>query len=492
VASGSTGTNYITVEARNSDGTGTAATYTSGAFVVYDPVVVTGLVSNPAGPIDAGGSVTWTASATGGTGGYLYRFLRRGPDTGGNYVETRAWDVSPEWVWTTDTSMAGSNDIRVEAGDLNVAGGLANIEYLGYNVNIPATGNAQTTLVWTPSTSSGVTGYKLYVGTASGAYTTSYDTGTATSYTVTGLTYGTAYYFATTAYGADGVESGYSNEVSGTLQETVYVPVSVTGLTPDVAGPVDAGASVTWTATAVDGSGSYRYRFLRSGPDTGGTFVEVRGWDVSNTWTWNTVAANEGGNDIRVEAGELDGSGTVASMTYSSYTVNVPTATTGTGQATLAWTASLTSGVAGYKLYVGTSPGTYTMSYDAGAATSYTVAGLTSGATYYFATTAYDTSGVESGYSNEVSGVIQQTSTTTTQQPTTLAWDRSTSPEVVGYKVRWGTEKGVYTNSLKVGDVTSYTFTDLPYGSTVYFTVSAYDTTGTESVYSNSISKTIL
>jgi hypothetical protein len=60
--------------------------------------------------------------------------------------------------------------------------------------------------------------------------------------------------------------------------------------------------------------------------------------------------------------------------------------------------------VAGYKVYVGTESKTYThMTVDAGNYYKASVKGLVSGTKYYFAVTAYDDAGNESGYSNEVS-----------------------------------------------------------------------------------------
>jgi hypothetical protein len=74
---------------------------------------------------------------------------------------------------------------------------------------------ADVSLSWEASTST-VTGYKVYVGTASGTYGTPTTIGNLTSYTVTGLSSGT-YYFAVTAYDASGNESSYSNEVTKTI-----------------------------------------------------------------------------------------------------------------------------------------------------------------------------------------------------------------------------------------------------------------------------------
>lgn len=62
--------------------------------------------------------------------------------------------------------------------------------------------------------------------------------------------------------------------------------------------------------------------------------------------------------------------------------------------------------VAGYRVYYGTAPGTFTGSLDVGNTTSVTLATLSSAVTvsgsYYLAVTAYDSGGLESAYSNEV------------------------------------------------------------------------------------------
>ena len=59
--------------------------------------------------------------------------------------------------------------------------------------------------------------------------------------------------------------------------------------------------------------------------------------------------------------------------------------------------------LAGYKVYYRNSSGDYSQSINAGNVTTKTVNNLTDGLDYYFAVTAYDISGNESGYSNEVS-----------------------------------------------------------------------------------------
>ncbi len=60
----------------------------------------------------------------------------------------------------------------------------------------------------------------------------------------------------------------------------------------------------------------------------------------------------------------------------------------------------------GYKVYYGTASRTYGPPIDVGNVTTCMVPGLTQGVTYYFAVTAYDPSYNESGYSDEVYGMV--------------------------------------------------------------------------------------
>ena len=75
------------------------------------------------------------------------------------------------------------------------------------------------------------------------------------------------------------------------------------------------------------------------------------------------------------------------------------------GNVQLMWDANTDAGLGGYKVYYGAAPRSYGAPVNAGNQTSYQLTGLGPG-TYYLAVTAYDTSGNESGYSNEVSTTI--------------------------------------------------------------------------------------
>jgi fibronectin type 3 domain-containing protein len=85
-----------------------------------------------------------------------------------------------------------------------------------------------------------------------------------------------------------------------------------------------------------------------------------------------------------------------------------PDISSGGGTARLSWDASAGTDIAGYKIYLATASGAYgtpvaTTSMNI---TTYTLTGLAVGTTYFFVVTAFDTNGIESTFSNEVSKVI--------------------------------------------------------------------------------------
>ncbi len=70
--------------------------------------------------------------------------------------------------------------------------------------------------------------------------------------------------------------------------------------------------------------------------------------------------------------------------------------------ASLSWDANTESDLSGYKVYYGTSSGSYGSPITLGNTTSHSISGL-GDSTYYFSVTAYDTSGNESAFSIEAS-----------------------------------------------------------------------------------------
>jgi hypothetical protein len=76
------------------------------------------------------------------------------------------------------------------------------------------------------------------------------------------------------------------------------------------------------------------------------------------------------------------------------------------GQVTWEWDPNNETDLKGYKLYYGFESGNYSFAIDVGYHTIYTITDLLIGETYYFSLTAYNYSGYESSYSNEVLYIV--------------------------------------------------------------------------------------
>jgi len=73
----------------------------------------------------------------------------------------------------------------------------------------------------------------------------------------------------------------------------------------------------------------------------------------------------------------------------------------------------------------------------------------------------------------------------------TLEWDISPSPDVAGYIVYYGSESGIYTTIVDVGNVKRATIEIYEKAAlrhqSIFFAVTAYDIWGVESDYSNEV-----
>jgi len=72
-----------------------------------------------------------------------------------------------------------------------------------------------------------------------------------------------------------------------------------------------------------------------------------------------------------------------------------------------------------------------------------------------------------------------------------ISWNKNPEGDVAGYKVYYGTSSHNYSTMLDVGPFTGAVIGDLSGGVTYYFAVTAYDTSGNESVTSREVQATI-
>jgi hypothetical protein len=160
-------------------------------------------------------------------------------------------------------------------------------------------------------------------------------------------------------------------------------------------------------------------------------------------------------------------------------TVNV----TNPGSGTLTWTASDNASW----LTLNTTSGTTTTETDP-ITVSVNTSGLSAGT--YNATITISASGA----TNTPRTVpVTLTVSAPTTSSATLTWNANTESDLAGYKVYRATASGAYGAPIATlqANVTSYIATGLQAGTTYFFVVTAYDTTGNESAYSNEVSKSV-
>ena len=167
------------------------------------------------------------------------------------------------------------------------------------------------------------------------------------------------------------------------------------------------------------------------------------------------------------------------------------------------WLPNTEPTLAGYRIYYGISSGNYTQVIDVGlppVADGRVHAGiddLTPGQTYYFAATAYDSSGIESDYSTEISTTVPETTPPPSSGQAEFSWLPNTEPNLAGYRIHYGTASRTYTTTVDVGlpqpvdGRIHATVTGLIPGETYFFAATAYDASGGESDYSTEVSYTV-
>ena len=275
-----------------------------------------------------GTPVTWTASASGGSGTYQYQFSRTGPDTGGTAVVAQAWGTARTWTWTPTSAMVGSDTITVGVRNSDGTGQVTSTTpaYTVSNTPIavssltanPSTATAGASVTWTAAATGGSGSYQYQFSR------TGPDTGG--SSIVQAYSASNTLNWATTSAmaGSDTISVSVKDITGATATVSVAYTLSASATPPPLSDGLavnpttaTAGATVTCTSTASGGSGGYQYQFSRSGPDTSGTFVVTQAYGTSSSWNWATTSAMAGSNTVKVTVKDSSGATTTNSDAYT-------------------------------------------------------------------------------------------------------------------------------------------------------------------------------
>ena len=250
-----------------------------------------------------------------------------------------------------------------------------------------------------------------------------------------------------------GIISRQKNQIS--------VAVSATGL-----------ASGTYTGTVNIAIGGQLNAIPVTLVVSGGTATSTSG-STTSTSSGSTSPTPS----ILLNPVSLSFSGTAGGTTPLAQTFSLSNPTGGT----LTWTLTEPASWLGLNI----TSGTTTTEVDAISA-SVSTTGLAAG-TYNTAITV-----TASGSTNSPQTIpVVLTLSAPTTGTASLTWSPSTATNITQYNLYTSTQSGVYGPPVAVGLNTSYTAGNLTGGKTYYFTVTAVDSSGTESLHSNEVYKTI-
>jgi hypothetical protein len=254
------------------------------------------------------------------------------------------------------------------------------------NVNAPTITASTATFTWT--TNEAADSEVEYGPTTTYGGFSTLDVIRVTSHSVllSGLAPSSTYHYRVRSRDAAG-NLGLSGDFTFTTLEGVAPAVAITA--PSSGATVSS--VVTVTASASDNVGVAGVQFKLDGAPLGSEDTTAP-YAVS----WNTSGRAPGPAVLTATARDAAGN----QATSSPVTVTVAGA-----QVELAWDANTAPNIVGYKIYVGTASHSYSTNVDVGNVTGYLLTGLPTGVQYFFAVTAYDTAGLESGFSNEVNAI---------------------------------------------------------------------------------------
>lgn len=360
-------------------------------------------------------------------------------------------------------------------------------------------GPVEVLLGWTNPDGSGNDRYVIYRDTVISPVA-ALDTvaATASAYTDTGLEEETTYFYRLAALDADGERSEYSGEVSVTTGDATP-PTAPTQLAAEVEA---AAVALSWVRPEADDlAGFHLYRGVEPEPATaldtlGGAASSFADSSViaGTFYYYRLTAVDSAGNESAfsnevsavIEADDAP----PAAPTALSAERTAPT------EALFRWTVSASPDAAEQLVYLGTAPQPTVPTDTLGAAdTTYVARELAEKTAYYFRLRTVDGSGNISGYSEEA--VVVTGDTTAPDPPARLvvtagdasndlAWDPSPSTDLHYYRVYRGErpQEGILTDTVEAA-LTAHHDDGLRNGTTYYYRITAVDSTGNESRFSN-------
>ncbi|HLG55063.1 MAG TPA: hypothetical protein VI485_07005 [Vicinamibacterales bacterium] len=256
------------------------------------------IAPNLATPRPAGTAITWTATVSGGTAPFTYRWYVS-PDSGGTWNLMQDWSTSATFAW--NPSVPG---VYLVSAWVRNAGNTSDNRDDGtsyyYQITTPllqvslaadrsAPQPATTTIRWTASTSGGTApySYKFWVTANNGAtWQIVQDWSQTPTFDWIPNQAGNDYFVAVWARSAGNTADAYDDATSRPFPISA-APVGAS-ITVNQPAPQGTGTTITWTASSSGGVSPHSYKWWLS-TDNGINWQAMTGWSTSTTYQWAPV-----------------------------------------------------------------------------------------------------------------------------------------------------------------------------------------------------------
>jgi hypothetical protein len=269
------------------------------------PVQITALTPNVLLPTTEGTAITWTATASGGTGPLQYEFMRYTEGVGWSVAQGYGASNSYTWfpsagthaiqVWVRSSGSSASYDAYLGTGTFVVTAPAPKLMSLTSNVAPPVALNVPVT--FTANATGGTSLQYKFLTYSSG---TGWTVGQDYSATKSFVWYPPQGSNAVQVWmRAAGSSAAYQDWLSTGMFNVAVTPVKLTGVVSNVPFPALPSTTETWTAFASGGAGPLEYKFLHY--DLGANaWTVLRDWAANNQASWTPGAANSGWHALQV------------------------------------------------------------------------------------------------------------------------------------------------------------------------------------------------
>jgi hypothetical protein len=275
------------------------------------PVTVTSFTASVSFPSHVFVPITWTATATGGTGSLLYQFWRLRQGVGWTLVQDYSAHNTFSWtpvdsdagtfvlqVWVKSSASPAAFDAWSSTAGFEISPpGPVQITSLSSSVTMPAVVGTPITWRATATGGSPPVQFKFWLRDASGAWSVLRDYSLAANVTWLPTQPGD---YVLQAWARSTGSTAAFEDWRGTETFTINpsaVPV-VSSLTASVSFPALVTRSMTWTAIAAGGTAPLQYQFWRSRQGSGWTMTQD--YSPSPTYIWTPAPGEEGAYELQV------------------------------------------------------------------------------------------------------------------------------------------------------------------------------------------------